>query len=258
MANRLQDKIGVVTGGGSGIGLATTKLFLKENATVIVAGTSDERNQKIVDELDKQYPGKVEYVHCDVSIKSDDEHLVHHVFDKYGRCDYYVANAGYAGPTDIEPATYDFEVFDKAFKVNVYGLFYQMTTLLPLMEKQGSGSIIQINSASPLRPCSCPSYTASKGATRAYMMDLANLAAPSGVRINKIHPGVIVTEMTKQITDPSLKGTEFYEAFIKMIPAKKFCPPEAVAEGILFFASDESEHCIGCELHIDDGFINQC
>ncbi len=133
-----------------------------------------------------------------------------------------------------------------------------MTTLLPLMEKQGSGSIILTSSASPLRPCSCPSYTASKGATRAYFMDLANLAAPKGIRMNKIHPGVIITDMTKQITDPSLKGTEFYESFINMIPAKKFCPPEAVANAALFFASDESEHCIGCELHVDDGFINQC
>ncbi len=258
MTGRLENKIGIITGGGSGIGLASARLFLNEGAVVIIAGTSDERNQKVAGELNEQHPGKCEYVHCDVRVKEDDEHLINHVFSTYGRCDYYFANAGYAGPTDVEPATYDFEVFDRIFKTNVYGLFYQMTTLLPLMEKQGSGSIILTSSASPFTPCSCPSYSASKGATRAYMMDLANLEAPKGIRINKVVPGVIVTDMTKQITDPSLKGTEFYEYFINMIPAKKFCPPEAVAEAALFFASDASSHCIGAELKVDDGFINQC
>lgn len=258
MTGRLEGKIGIITGGGSGIGLASTKLFLSEGATVVIAGMSDERNQSIADKLASQYPNKCEYVHCDVREKEDDEALINHVFEKYGRCDYYFANAGYAGPTDIEPATYDFEVFDNIFKTNVYGLFYQMTTLLPLMEEQGFGSIILTSSASPFTPCSCPSYSASKGATRAYTMDLANLEAPKGIRINKIVPGVIVTDMTKQITDPALKGTEFYEHFINMIPAKRFCPPEAVAEAALFFASDESQHCIGAELKVDDGFINQC
>ena len=258
MAGRLEGKIGVITGGGSGIGLATVKRFLAEGATVVIAGTSDERNQKIADDLNEQYPGKCAYIHCDVREREDDEHLIHSVNETYGRIDYYIANAGYAGPTDIEPATYDFEVFDRIFKTNVYGLFYQMTTLLPIMEEQGSGSIILIGSASPLRPCSCPSYSASKGATRAYFMDLANLEAPKGIRMNKIMPGVIITDMTKQITDPALKGTEFYEAFINMIPAKKFCPPEAIAEAALFLTSDEASHIVGAELRVDDGFCNQC
>ncbi|NTU90026.1 MAG: SDR family oxidoreductase, partial [Actinobacteria bacterium] len=105
---------------------------------------------------------------------------------------------------------------------------------------------------------SCPSYTASKGATRAYFMDLANLEAPKGIRMNKIMPGVIITDMTKQITDPELKGTEFYEHFINMIPGRQFCPPEAIADGVFFLCSDEAAHIIGAELRIDDGFVNQC
>lgn len=258
MAGKLEGKIGVVTGGGSGIGLATVKKHLAEGATVVIAGTSDERNQKIADELNEQYPGKCAYKHCDVRERDDDVELINWVNDTYGRIDFYVCNAGYAGPTDIEPATYDFEVFDRVFKTNVYGLFYQMTTLLPIMEAQGEGSIILIGSASPLLPCSCPSYSASKGATRAYFMDLANLEAPKGIRMNKIMPGVIITDMTKQITDPALKGTEFYEAFINMIPAKKFCPPEAIADAVAFLNSDEAEHIVGAELRIDDGFANHC
>lgn len=258
MAGRLEGQIGVITGGGSGIGLATAKKFLAEGATVVIAGTSDERNQKVANDLDEAYPGKIEYVHCDVREKDDDVNLINHVNDTYGRIDFYICNAGYAGPTDIEPATYDFEVFDRCFKTNVYGLFYQMTTLLPIMEKQGSGSITLIGSSSPLMPCSCPSYTASKGATRAYFMDLANLEAPKGIRMNKVMPGVVITDMTKQITDPSLKGTEFYEYFINMIPAKKFCPPEAIADVLCFLTSDEASHIVGAELVVDDGFANHC
>lgn len=252
MGKRLENKIGIITGGGSGIGLASTKLFCEEGATVVFFGYSDERNRKVEKEMqDKGY--QCEYVHCDVRVEDECNEAIDYVWNKYGRIDFYFANAGFSGDSDLA-AMWDFENFDRCMKTNVYGVWYQMKRLLPLMEKQGYGSIISNNSASSLRPCHYPSYAASKGAIRAMMMDLAATYAPKGIRINKIHPGVIVTPMTAAITDPSLKGTDLYEAFLTNIPGGSFTPPEAIASAALFLASDESKHIMGAELSVDDGF----
>jgi len=244
--SRLTGRVAVVTGGNSGIGMATARLFRAEGAKVAISG----RDQKTLDEAVRAIGGNVIGIRSDVSKLADIEKLFTVVVEKWGKLDILFANAGiakFAPVSDVTEAHFD-EIFD----INVRGLFFSVQKALPHLN---DGAAIVLN-ASVVDDAGLPGasvYSASKAAVRSFARTLTAELADRGIRINVVSPGPVPTGilrrngMSPEAIDETLRG------LVSQVPLKRPGKPEEVASAVLFLAAPESSYVAGVDLKVDGG-----
>lgn len=244
---RLENKVAIVTGSGSGIGAAIAKRFAEEGAKVVLADVSDKGVSLVKKEIEEA-GGSVEYIVSDISKEENAKKINDFAVEKFGKLDILVNNAGYAGPSD--PAEqFNSEEFDKIFKVNAYGTFYMVKHAVPYMQENKGGSIVNVGSNSTLTPTDYPGYASSKGAVRAMSFTFSGILAKDKIRVNTLIPGTTRTPMVQAIFD----NPELAKKYIETIPLGEVVEPEDLANGALYLASDEAGRVTGTELVIDAG-----
>jgi NAD(P)-dependent dehydrogenase (short-subunit alcohol dehydrogenase family) len=244
--NRLQDKVAVITGGTSGIGLATAKAFLREGARVVVVG----REQRSVDEAKELLGARATAVRSDVTNLGDLDALFARVRDEFERIDVLFANAGIPGAfLPIEKMTS--EEFDAVFATNVRGTFFTVQKALPLLGK-GASVILTTSIANQLGRANVSAYASSKAAVRSLAQSFAAELIGRGVRVNAISPGGTDTGIiAKRFPPEQVKAV--MERLKTTLPMKRLAQPEEIASVAVFLASDESAFVLGEELVADGG-----
>lgn len=244
---RLENKVAIVTGSGSGIGAAIAKRFAEEGAKVVLADVIDKGVIQVKKEIE-QAGGSAEYIVSDISKEENAKKINDFAIEKFGKLDILVNNAGYAGPSD--PAEqFNSDEFDKIFKVNAYGTFYMIKHAVPHMQENKSGSIVNVGSNSTLTPTDYPGYASSKGAVRTMSFTFSGILAKDKIRVNTLIPGTTRTPMVKAIFD----NPELAKKYIDTIPLGEVVEPEDLANGALYLASDEAGRVTGTELVVDAG-----
>jgi NAD(P)-dependent dehydrogenase (short-subunit alcohol dehydrogenase family) len=248
---RLQDKVTIITGGGSGMGRTAALIFAGHGAKVVVAEFSEAAGRETVG-LVEAAGGTASFVRADVSKEADAKAMVDHALAAYGRVDVLYNNAGIMPEADHSVTDTEVDVWDQVMAVNVRGVFLGCKYALPQMTAQGSGSIINIASFVALVGCSVPqdAYTASKGALLALTRSLAVQFGPKGVRTNAICPGPIETPL---LMDWLLKDEAAKQLRLARNPTGRFGKPEEIVNMAVYLASDESRFTNGAQLVVDGG-----
>lgn len=254
-SGRLKNKVAIVTGGASGIGEATCKLFAQEGAQVIVADIQPEKGEAVAAQIVKD-GGSAEFLRCDMGVMTDIKAMFDHVAARYGRLDTLVNNAAVESPLpEVDTSE---EVYDRIMNINVKGVFFATKHAVPLMKKNGGGSIINISSAyGIIGSPGFGAYHASKGAVRTLTKGTAIAHARDGIRANSIHPGAIKTPLILEAIKHHADPEGFEKAVVGSTPIGRWGQPIEIAYGCLFLASDESKFCIGAEFCIDGGLVAQ-
>jgi NAD(P)-dependent dehydrogenase (short-subunit alcohol dehydrogenase family) len=252
--SRLASKIALVTGGGSGIGEATVRLFVAEGASVVIADIQDERGRRVAEELG----ARTAYVHCDVSREADVQAAVAATVERFGRLDCIFNNAGYGG-VGGRIAEIAVDGFDETLGVLLRGVFLGMKHAAPVMKAQGSGSIISTASVAGMVTGLGPHvYSAAKAAvihlTRCVAMELGE----HNVRVNCICPGGIATPIFGKGLGLSAERAEEIVPLMKGVleslqPIKRSGLPEDIAQAALWLASDDATFVNGHALVVDGG-----
>ncbi|HEY3085026.1 MAG TPA: glucose 1-dehydrogenase [Candidatus Dormibacteraeota bacterium] len=252
MGGRLENKVCVVTGAGSGIGQASARLFAAEGAYVVVADVDLETARATVEEI-ANAGGRATAEQVDVTDQEQTVALARRVVEQFGRIDVLFNNAGVAGVGDVletEP-----ELFDHVMKVNVRGVYLMSRAVAPHMIAQKSGSIINMSSGiAEVGLARRVSYAASKGAVLAMTRSMQVDFAPHGVRVNALLPGTILTPFVERYLKESYSDPEEGMASIrKRQLSHELGRPEDVAAAALFLASDESKFVMATGLVVDGG-----
>jgi cyclopentanol dehydrogenase len=245
---RVQDKVIIVTGGAMGMGQSHSELLASQGAQVYVADMNAELGQATVDGIRKS-GGKADFLKLDVSKESDWNAAIGTVIERSGRIDVLVNNAGMLILKPVQDTTN--ADWDRTFDVNARSVFLGTRAVIPHMQKAGKGNIINISSIYGLVGApGASAYEASKGAVRLFTKSCAVDLAPFNIRVNSVHPGVIETQMTKDLlADPVIRPALLGPTLLKR-PAQ----PIEVSQAVLFLASDESSFVHGAELVVDGGY----
>jgi len=248
---RLDGKVTIITGGGSGMGRTAAELFAKEGARVVVADFSEASGRETVAQV-LAAGGQATFVKADVSNEADARGMVQHAVATYGRVDVLYNNAGVMPEADHSVIDTDTDTWDKVMAVNVRGVFLGCKYAIPQMLEQGSGSIISTASFVAILGCSVPqdAYTASKGAVLALTRSMAVQFAGRGVRSNSISPGPIETPL---LMDWLLKDEAAKQLRLNRNPSGRFGKPEEIVNVAIYLASDESKWTNGANFVIDGG-----
>lgn len=245
---RLQNKVAIITGGGSGIGKAIAVAFVREGAKVVIAGRDGKKLKVAAVEIGADCLA----MSADVSSAGDVQKLVSAAIEKFKRINILVNNAAVLLPGTAESLSE--EDFDQTFDINVKGLWLVSRAVLPHMRASGGGSIINIASVlSLLGARNRVAYSASKGAVMAMTKAMALDHAAENIRVNCIAPGIVETEMVARFsTDENARKQR-----IAMHPMGRFGQPGEIASAAVFLASDESGWTTGSVLTIDGGYSAQ-
>ena len=244
--SKLSGKIAVITGGNSGIGLATAKLFAAEGAQVIITG----RRQAELDTAVKDIGHKAVGVQGDVSKLADLDKLYSEVKQKFGRIDILFANAGIGELAPLSVITE--EHFDKHFNINVKGLLFSVQKALPLM---GEGaSIILTSSIANMKGMAAFSvYSATKAAVRSFARTWTSDLKDKKIRVNSVSPGPIETPIFGKMGLSEQQIHEFGGSIAAQVPMGRFGQANEIAKAALFLASDDSSYMTGADIYVDGG-----
>ena len=249
LVRRLENKVAIITGGGTGIGKETALLFAKEGAKVVITDINQESGSQAVKDIQTN-GGEALFVQHDVSKEEGWEKVVEETIKTFGKVDVLFNNAGIY---IIKPvAEIELEEWNRLMAINVTGVFLGMKHIMPLMAKQKKGSVINASSIAGL--IGSPGhvlYGASKGAVRIMTKDAAMEYASAGVRVNSIHPGYIDTGMADYASE--ITGNTKDELGKSLFPLGHLGSVKDVANTVLFLASDESSYTTGSEFVIDGG-----
>ena len=243
---RLANKTAFITGGNSGIGLATARLFVAEGARVAITG----RNKETLDAAAKELGPNALAIVADATDIAATEAAVKKAAEKFGKLDIIFANAGIPGGTPLGSATLD--VFEKVIRTNLTAVFFTVQAALPHL-KDGASIILNGSVISVLGNPGYSAYAASKAGVRAMARVMASELSPRGIRVNVVAPGAIRTP----IWGPAVATPEAEKAFEARIgrttPLGHIGEPEHIARTVLFLASDDAAHIQGQELFVDGG-----
>lgn len=245
--SRLENKTFVITGGNSGIGLATAKAAAAEGARVIITGRNQETLATAATEIGE---GTIT-VAGDLRQSDARARLVDAVRESGGRVDALFANAGVAFPAPLEAV--DEDHFDTIFDTNVKSLYFTTQDMAPFF---GEGTSVIFNTTALVKK-GMPGmsvYSASKGAVRSLARTLAAEFAPKGVRVNCVAPGPIETPIYGRMGMPSEAVEEFGQQIQSMVPVQRFGQVDEVARAAVFLASSDSSYMTGSEVTVDGGF----
>src|SRR6201996_7280666 len=246
MANRLANKTAFITGGNSGIGLATAKLFIAEGAKVTITG----RNKQTLEAAAKELGPNALAIVANANDVAATEAAVKEAAEKFGKLDIVFANAGIPGNTPVGKTT--LEAFENIIRTNLTGVFFTVQSALPYLNDNASiilnGSVISV-----LGIPGYSAYGAAKAGVRAMARIMASELSPRGIRVNVVAPGAIRTP----IWGAAIATPEAEKAFEKRIglstPLGRIGEPDHISKTVLFLASDDAAHIQGQELFIDGG-----
>jgi NAD(P)-dependent dehydrogenase (short-subunit alcohol dehydrogenase family) len=245
--SRLEGKVAIITGAGSGMGRVEAILFAKEGAKVVATDINEAGIHETVNKI-KANGGEGIAIKHNVTKKEEWEAVYEQTIETYSKLDILVNNAGISQPDSMDHLTED--QWDRIVDINLKGTFFGIQLAIPHFRKNNGGSVVNISSIAGLTGSSgAGAYTAAKGGVRMLTKAVAADYGKDNVRANSVHPGYIVTEMSKEyMEDEKYKGW-----FLAQTPLNKLGKPEEVAEAVLFLASDAASHITGVELPVDGG-----
>lgn len=243
---KLQNKVAIITGANSGIGLATAKMYLQEGAKVVLSGRRPEALKEAANELE----GDFITVTADVSKAEDNKRLIQEATDKYGKIDILFLNAGIAPPTPAHEITEAH--YDEVFNINIKGPILATKEALPHIND--GGTILFTNSVVHQKGFEgLGVYSATKGALRAYQRVLTSEVKSRGIRVNAIAPGPVDTPIYGKMGLPEDVLEEMGKGFAQQVPLGRFGTSEEIAKSAVFLASDDASYINGVELEVDGG-----
>ena len=247
---RLENKVAIITGAGSGIGRESALLFAREVARVVVAEVNDTAGRAVTAEIEAG-GGKALFFHADVSTAKDAEAMVLAAEMTWGRLDVLFNNAGIFPDRDGSVVDTDEETWDLVMRVNLKGVFFGCKYAIPAMLRAGGGSIVNTASFVALMGAATPqiAYTASKGGVLSMTREIAVEFARKGIRANALCPGPVDTPLLQELmSDPARKARRLVH-----IPPGRLAKPTEIAQAALFLASDESSYVNGATFTVDGG-----
>ena len=250
---RLDNKIAIVTGGGSGIGKAISILFAQQGATVCIIDIDDNAN-KVVDEIINTN-NKASFYKCNISNQQEVKNIVQQIIQGYSGVDILINNAGIAHIGNAENTSP--EDFEKLMNVNIKGVYNCLHEVLPFM-KQNGGSILNMASVAALVGLSDRfAYSATKGAVIAMSLSVAKDFLQYKIRCNSISPGRVHTPFVDGFISKNYPGkeAEMFDKLSKTQPIGRMGKPEEIAQLALYLCSDEASFITGCDYPIDGGFV---
>ena len=246
---RLSNKTAVITGGTTGIGFATAKLFIQEGARVIITGRNEVRLQNAVNELGENAIA----VQADVQSLSELDTLAARVKEEFGKLDILFANAGIGYFSPLEQVNEQF--YDNQFDINVKGVFFTVQKLAGVLNKRAS-VILNASAVNAKGVATGSIYFATKAAVRSFARSLAAELGSRNIRVNSLSPGIVRTEFQNKLDLPQ----EVFEGFIDMVkqtaPLHREGEVGEIAKAAVFLASDESSYMTAADLVVDGGYMN--
>jgi len=243
---RFEGKVAVITGGNSGIGLATAKRLHDEGARVAISG----RSQKTLDEAVKYVGNGLVAVKSDVAKLADLDKFYATVTQKLGKIDVLFVNAGVAKFVPVGQA--DETHFDEIFDINAKGAYFTIQKALPYLNN-GASIVLNTSVAGIKGTPNASVYSATKAALRSFSRTLAVELVERGIRINSVAPGPIETPIFERVGLSKDQVDEFSKDILGKVPLKRFGKAEEVASAVAFLASSDASYITGVELHVDGG-----
>jgi NAD(P)-dependent dehydrogenase (short-subunit alcohol dehydrogenase family) len=243
---RLEGKVAVVTGGNSGIGLATAKRLQEEGAKVAISG----RSKKTLEEAVKAIGNGVVAVQSDVAKLEDVDKLYAEVSRKLGKIDVLFVNAGVAKFAPLAETSES--LYDEQFDINVKGAYFTIQKALPLLN-DGASIILNTSVAGSTGNPATSAYSATKAAMRSLARTAAAELADRNIRVNTVAPGPIVTPIFGKTGLPKETIDEWAKGVVEKVPLKRFGQPEEVAGVVAFLASQDASYITGVEINVDGG-----
>jgi NAD(P)-dependent dehydrogenase (short-subunit alcohol dehydrogenase family) len=245
--NKLERKIALVTGGNSGIGLATAKQFVNEGAYVFITGRRDPELARAVKEIGRNVTG----VRGDVSSVSDLDRLFAQIEREKGRLDIVFANAGVAKFAPFGKITE--ELYDTIFDINVKGLLFTVQKALPLLP-DGASIILNASIVASKGLSSNSVYSATKAAVRSFARTWTTDLKDRHIRVNAVSPGSIDTPGLADLLASAETGQQRLKIISNSVPLGRLGTPDEIAKAVVFLASDDASYITGTELFVDGGF----
>ena len=249
---RLDHKVAVITGAGSGIGRASAIIFAKEGAKIVVADINDAGGEETVASI-KSNGGEAVFIHTDVSKGSDVQKLVEKTVQKFGKIDILFNVAG-TPMGNIQIEKLDEATWDRIYAVNVKSVFLTMKYAIPVMRKSGGGSILNLASMGGVRPLKGTNcYASSKAAVIHLSKAVALEVTQDNIRVNYINPAAVDTPMLPQFRPEGMDLNEFYKGAKGSMPLGRIAQPEDVAYAALYLASEEASLITGTGIEVNGG-----
>ena len=245
--NKLEGKIALITGGNSGIGLATAKQFVNEGAYVFTTGRRDPELARAVKEIGRNVTG----VQGDVSNLGDLDRLFAQIEQERGRLDIVFANAGIARYAPFGKITEEF--YDSMFDINVKGLLFTVQKALPLLA-DGASIILNASVVGSKGLSAISVYSATKAAIRSFARTWTTDLKDRRIRVNAVSPGSIDTPGMSDLLASAESGEQRRKMIPNLVPLGRFGTPTEIAKAVVFLASDDSSYITGTELFVDGGF----
>ncbi|MDJ0840942.1 MAG: glucose 1-dehydrogenase [Acidobacteriota bacterium] len=246
---RFQNKVAVITGGNSGIGLASAHRLQQEGAQIAIFG----RNQETLASAGEALGGDTLTVQGDVADNADLDRLIESVTERFGRIDTLVVNAGVAHFKPLNEV--DEDHFDLHFNINVKGAYYTIQKALPLLAE--GASVVLVGSV--VTQAGFPGssiYSASKAALRSFARTLSAELLPRKIRVNVVSPGPVETPIFDRMGAPKEQTDGMKQGFSAMVPLNRMGTPEEIAGVVAFLGSDDASFVVGADVNADGGMID--
>jgi len=250
---QLQNKVALITGGASGVGLGTANVFLQQGACVVLV----DRDAGQLAEAQKSLGSALSCITADLKEDACHERYVQEILGRHGRIDIAVFNAGIPG-VNAALEDYPVVVFDEVLQVNLRAAWLGLRAVIPTMKKQASGSILITASIQSLAALpGTTAYTVSKHALVGMMKGAALELAPHGIRVNSVHPGYVSTPMMERIHKAVVPAEPqaFEQAISGTVPMRRYATPEEIGHLMAFLASDAASYSTGACFTADGGIL---